>query len=108
MKSYLLQIPAETSDNAAVHRHHQCSMPPSAQGFTDAVLAYTVGAECFGVVFEDELLLHLFFLHLLLVLEHELCCKLVDVVGFGQAILADAAQELLVGVYDAGLLERFN
>ena len=48
---------------------------------------------------------HLLFFHFLLVFEDELGCKLVDVAGFRQPILADTTKKLLIGVDYSGLFQ---
>jgi hypothetical protein len=53
-------------------------------------------------------LFHSFFPHLLLVFDDELCGQFIDVAGLGQAVLADASQELFVGVDDSSLFEGLH
>jgi hypothetical protein len=53
-------------------------------------------------------LFHSFLPHLLLVFDDELCGQFIDVAGLWQAVLADASQELFVGVNDSSLFEGLH
>ena len=70
-----------------------------------ALRRWTAGLERSRVVLQNHGLLLLLLVHLLLVLEHMLGRHLVYVPGLRESKFADVAQEALIGLHNASVLQ---